>query len=249
MTISLTQVPKSSGYILYEGPSLLTGDPIVVVSTMKSLNTKTGNMPQVWILRQDMKPVDAVNTKQDDAICGNCPHRGKVCYVNVGRAPQAVHRTYAAGKYHKVAVDKLDTIFKGRQTRLGAYGDPAAYPVELSASVSQASDGHTGYTHQWRTCDQELRHFVMASADSEEEAREAWSMGWRTFRTRGADDPVLEGEIECPASDEAGKKTTCKDCLLCSGSMSDRKTKIPSITIIVHGKGAKHFTNATQGDT
>ena len=48
-------VSKEIGFILYRGPSLLDGSPIVVVATMASSNRKTGltgkkNMVQVWIL-------------------------------------------------------------------------------------------------------------------------------------------------------------------------------------------------------
>jgi hypothetical protein len=249
MSISLQQLPKERGHILYEGPSLINGEPIVVVVTMKSANRKTGNMPQVWILRKDMTPVEAVKSGDDEAICGKCPHRGTTCYVNVGQAPQAVFRTYRNGGYQKVSLDKASILFSKRQVRLGAYGDPAAYPVEISAAIAKEAKGNTGYTHQWRTCDQRLKRYVMASVDSPEEAALAQSRGWRTFRVRSEDDPIEQGEISCPASDEAGKKTTCADCLLCSGDMSDRSRKIPSISIIVHGKGATHFNNVKQGDS
>ena len=37
---------KPSGYIVYRGPSLINGDPIVVVAITKSTNSKTGDMVQ-----------------------------------------------------------------------------------------------------------------------------------------------------------------------------------------------------------
>jgi hypothetical protein len=42
------------GVVLYEGPSELDGKPIVVVATFNSVNDKTGNMVQTWIIRSDM---------------------------------------------------------------------------------------------------------------------------------------------------------------------------------------------------
>ena len=88
----------------------------------------------------------------------------------------------------------------------------------------------------------------MASVDSEDEAAEAQAMGWRTFRCRSEDEPVMSGEIMCPASDEAGKKTTCDTCLLCAGRYSEKKNKIANISIIVHGRGAVHFGNNTMAN-
>jgi hypothetical protein len=67
----------------------------------------------------------------------------------------------------------------------------------------------------------------MASVDSEAEATEAHAMGWRTFRVS---DPVtwrkMPGEGLCPASYEAGKRTTCVDCGLCSGTAGKGRASI-----------------------
>ncbi len=66
---------KPLGYVIQESTSPIDGSPIVVILTMGSSNRKTGNMCQVWILRADVNPVQAVNTGEDYSICGNCPHR------------------------------------------------------------------------------------------------------------------------------------------------------------------------------
>lgn len=73
--------------ILYEGPSLLDGTPIVVIATEDS-NPKTGNMLFTWILRQDRPPEVAAYDGSDDAICGDCRWRGtspedRGCYVRL----------------------------------------------------------------------------------------------------------------------------------------------------------------------
>jgi hypothetical protein len=39
----------------------------------------------------------------------------------------------------------------------------------------------TGYPHQWKRCDQALTSLMLASADTQEEAREAQSMGDGVF--------------------------------------------------------------------
>jgi len=42
--IKIKARPKLNGVVLYEGPSMLDGEPIVVIATLKSSNIKTGNM-------------------------------------------------------------------------------------------------------------------------------------------------------------------------------------------------------------
>ena len=63
--------------IIYRGPSLLDGSPIVAIATYSARNRKTGAMVQTYIIRDDMDPVTASRTGADAAICGACPLRGK----------------------------------------------------------------------------------------------------------------------------------------------------------------------------
>jgi len=72
----------------------------------------------------------------------------------------------------------------------------------------------------------------MQSADSHAEARAAWQRGQRTFRVlQSLADLDKANEVLCPASKEAGKRTTCAKCLLCSGT----STKSPkSVAIPMH---------------
>jgi hypothetical protein len=242
----------ANGYVLYEGPSLLDGAPIVVIATgfkAGSTNRKTGEMVQTYILRQDVAPTDAIRSGEDSSICGDCPHRGRVttdsqgqprnvgrtCYVNVGQGPLAVFRAYKAGKYPAAP---LQLPVTGRMVRLGTYGDPAAVPVQIWQSLLHGSVGHTGYTHQWRNpAASPLKTLCMASADSASDAIEAHSMGWRTFRVslNPATDPLDKATLNealCPASAEAGKKLTCAECKACNGTMTARRG---SIYIPAHG--------------
>lgn len=70
------EVPQ--GVVLYEGPSMLDGEPIVAIATgmqTPSTNRKTGEMVQVHILLQKEHPSVAQNSGADSSICGNCPLR------------------------------------------------------------------------------------------------------------------------------------------------------------------------------
>jgi len=231
--------------VIYEGPSLLDGKPVVVIATgfNGSNNAKTGDMIQTWILRSDIDPLQALREGEDFSICGDCKHRGlgngkqRSCYVAVFQAPLNIYRTYKAGKYPKIESHfALRDLGRNRQIRIGSYGDPAAIPVTIWGALAADADGCSGYTHQWRNVDNlELSRYAMASVDSEQELMEAWKIGWRTFRVRQANEPIKKGEFTCPASKEAGSKLQCSECLSCNGSrgLDDRRA---SVTIKVHGK-------------
>jgi len=240
--------------VIYAGPSKLDGSPIVVILsglTRAPRNEKTGNMLQTWILRADMDPQAAIGAGLDASICGNCIHRGwldtavgkwrdRSCYVDVGKAPQAVYRSFAAGRIAARTIAELAPKLAGRRVRFGAYGDPAAVPVHVWEQLATVCSGHTGYTHQWRQAHAApLSRLVMASADSVADRTAATAAGWRTFRVRLATDALQPGEITCPASDEAGKRTTCADCRLCNGTAPGDRRK--SIAIINHGIGKNGF--------
>ena len=73
----------------------------------------------------------------------------------------------------------------------------------------------------------------MASVETEAAFRLARRRGWKPFRVRNEDEPVLPGEFVCPASEEAGKRLRCEDCLACCGGEWNGKTVTPVIK--VHG--------------
>ena len=239
------------GVILYQGPSLIDGAPIVVIANRivaDSTNEKTGAMVQTFVLRQDMRPLDAARLGYDFSICGHCPHRPSndgSCYVNIGRSVESVYGAFVRGRYARPHVDYdvslLPDLFADSVFRLGSYGDPAAAPFRVWAHATALVRARNGYTHQWR----EFPAFAalcMASVDSEAQAVEARSSGWRTFRVRAASAPIMTGaEVVCPASDEAGKRTTCSDCRACGGTSARARA---SIVIMAHGTTAKRFAAA-----
>lgn len=218
-----------AGVILYEGPSMLDGKPIVVIATgleqrKASRNGKTGAMIQTFIMRSDIAPHKAVKTGDDMSICGDCKRRPlaakalgvKPCYVKVFQSPRSVYDAYTRGIYSR---EWSEDTFADLGVRLGSYGDPAAAPFGIWERVTSQVSHHTGYTHQWQRFP-ELAAFVMASVDTIEEQLLAKFLGFRTFRAAPQDrDPrdKLPSEANCGASREMGHRTSCDKCKACSG--------------------------------
>lgn len=238
--------------IIYRGPSLLDGAPIVVIAIDSARNSKTGRMVQTYILRADMDPREANKSGADFSICGTCPHRGtpttdadakqaknRSCYVLLGQGVLIAYRTMLRGVYPTAAdADAIAAIGAGAMVRLGTYGDPAAVPAYVWDALLRDAAGHTAYSHQARQAGAAFdARRMMQSADSESDARDAWAAGRRTFRViANVSDIVAGKEVLCPASKEAGKRATCATCGLCGGASVAAK----SIAIPAHGAGRKH---------
>ncbi len=61
-------MPNTNSLIVYDGPSIIDGKPIVVILTgldQSSENAKTGNLVQSFIIRSDIAPTDALKTGDD----------------------------------------------------------------------------------------------------------------------------------------------------------------------------------------
>lgn len=247
--------PKVNGFVFYKGPSMIDGAPIVAILTglqNSSANAKTGGgLYQTWILREDVNPLEAVNTGDDVSICGDCKHRGTVvngrnvgrsCYVRLDTAPNNIWKTYKRGRYPFLTMNLVRELIAAGKVRGGSYGDPAAVPYHVWGAMLDGFETGTAYTHQWRRFPA-LASFCMASVDTSAERLQAKMLGFRTFRVRGENEPVEAYEVICPASKEADYKTTCDLCRACGGNNAKAKA---DIVIAVHGSGkAKHFAEAT----
>ncbi len=222
--------------IIYNGPSLLDGKPIVVIATYSNRNKKTGHVVQTYILRSDLNPLEASKTGEDFSICGNCTMRGEVttdpqrkqakgrrCYVNLGQGVLIVYKSYLRGVYKEGAARDMG---RGRFVRVGTYGDPAAVPSHVWDELLAEADTWTAYSHQsgWRP------DIAMQSADSHADAIAHWKAGRRTFRVIADLDHLDKTkEALCPASKEAGRRVQCTACKLCKGSSLAK-----SIAIVEH---------------
>lgn len=225
------------GVVLYDGPSKLDRSKnVIVIATFSSLNRKTGDMIQTWILVKDHTPVAASKIGADKIICGNCPHRvfnNGACYVNLGQAPQQVYRSWKRGIYPAFKKSEHGHLFEGRQLRLGAYGDPASVPFRVWKTPLSLAVGHTGYTHQikHKNFDKRYLSICQVSADTPKQAIAYQELGAKTFRVALPKDKMLKGEKVC-LSETQGKQ--CARCMLCNGSKQN-------IVIAVHGSRMKRF--------
>jgi len=223
--------------IIYNGPSLLDGKPIVVIATYSDRNTKTGKVLQTYIIRSDISPLEASKSGEDFSICGDCKFRGtpttdpvrkqavkRDCYVNLGQGPTIVYKAYKRGVYP--VAKTIQDLGVDRIVRIGTYGDPAAAPAWVWEQLLKQCKSWLAYSHQsgWRP------DIAMQSADTMAEAIEHWKAGHRTFRVI-ADLGELDTtkEILCPASKEAGRRVQCTACKLCKGSSLAK-----SIAIVQH---------------
>lgn len=242
-----TQRANKPSAIIYNGPSLLDGKPIVVIAIDSARNRKTGRMVQTYILRSDIDPRDASKSGEDVSICGTCSHRGtptddanakqakaRSCYVLLGQGPLIAYRSLLKNIYPIASGHSaIAGVGKGKLVRLGTYGDPAAVPSYIWESLISEAVGHTAYSHQSTTRGAAfMAGYMMQSADTLDEAQAAWTAGRRTFRVvRSVADIVKSSEILCPASKEAGRRVTCSQCKLCGGATIAAK----SIAIPDHG--------------
>lgn len=245
--------------IIYRGKSLIDNQDIIVVATVSSKNRKTGDMVQTYILNDNgMTPCENSKNGNDYSICGNCPHRGqptndpkrkqaigRSCYVVISQGATIVHKSIQKGIYPTATGHaEIAAVGAGRMVRLGTYGDPAAVPSYIWDSLISDAAGHTAYTHQNDIKTADVRDdLFMVSADTFQQARDAWNAGQRTFRVIDAVASLdKQNEILCPASDEAGNRTTCLKCGLCAGASKKAK----NIAIVAHGAGAVNFANNVQ---
>ena len=178
---------------------------------------------------------------KDGDVCLDCPYAMsngsdlKGCYTHkVRQYSGMVSQLRSIGsKYEswdsipkyddKIGADVV-AMCNGRYVRFGTYGEPSLMPISLLRCISVVAKTWSGYTHQWdKPWAYAYRDFFMASTHDVEQTTMAETMGWRAFM----DDSTHtkhDGMVNCPASSEAGYKSSCSKCALCSG---------------VRGKGSK----------
>ena len=212
-------------YLLAESP--VHGETVLLGFTAGSVNEKTGNLMQVFILHPDLDPVKASQAGEEERICGSCPLRhslGGACYVTIFQGPLSLYNGWVrTGKRIDDPIDVLE-LAAGKKIRWGAYGDPAHIPAWLAAEVMAASSGWTAYTHMWRNKEVAAtwKGKAMASCDTATQLRTAEAQGWAGFV---ATPEKLHGVMQCL---NESKGTQCIDCMRCNGAHG-------SVSINPHG--------------
>tara|TARA_X000000950_G_C13824902_1_gene623587 strand:+ start:674 stop:1393 length:720 start_codon:yes stop_codon:yes gene_type:complete len=209
-----------------------TDDTVSILTGFKSAsnNEKTGEMIQQWNLYKHEKPVMAARNGNDGTVCGTCPHRwfsededaDQACYVNLGQAPTAIWNAWRRGSYAPITDKEVykDSFKENEMSlRFGAYGNPSVIPVDTVDEWIEASNGHTGYIHDWKDKPEYVGRF-QASVDSVDEYNEAKDLGFNTFRIDGTTDGrPMRGETLC--INTAKPSIKCSECLLCNGKSRD----------------------------
>lgn len=253
----------SAPIVIYLGPSMLDGAPIVVLASVGSSNVKTGSMIQTWIMRADINPSETSARKLDSSVCGECPRRhslGGDCYVQIVHAPRSVWASWDRnGRSGENWADHDQTIrlqSDARQygLRLGSYGDPAAVPYTVWQDLigALAPRSVVGYTHQWdfKFDDMQMRYKwlrppmsdhhmwlqsnVMASCDSVAEANCARALGWRYFLAIPASELATVPERTVQCPATRDQNPlTCNTCGICNGAA--RGVGKASVYLLEHG--------------
>ena len=196
---------------------------------------------QLNYVSESVKNGVKINAKQffdlAESVCFDCPFRGYLkCYTHkyqqysgflsmlksIAREFKNVQEIPSIHLLESRIVD----LSKDKYIRFGTYGEPTLLPLNLVSDMVKASKSHTGYTHQWAK-KTDYSAFFMASTHNEGQAKMASKLGFRSFI---ASNKTLENAVVCPASNEAGFKSTCEKCGLCSGQRKGTK----NIQILEH---------------
>lgn len=170
----------------------------------------------------------------DASNCMDCPYSGNQgkggCYTHkfnqyVGFL--SMLRSIKASDLTPYDVEKQRQCIdmsKDSYVRFGTYGEPSLLPIRLVEHMSDVAKSWTGYTHQWdKLWAWSYNKYFMASTHNKRETYKARQKNYRSFiaSTTGTEEAVT-----CPASAEAGFKSNCASCGLCSGMLGKGKKDI-----------------------
>jgi len=174
----------------------------------------------------------------DQPVCGNCPFavnngaKLSACYTHKFMqysgflsSLRAIAKIYPEWEnipeFSQEIRSGLINAAKGRYIRFGSYGEPSLISLDVVSDLCQVAKNWTGYTHQWQSRPQYAPYF-MASTHGVADTLLAGLSGFRAFATS----EQAPDAIHCPASKEAGYKSHCSKCGLCSGSAGKGKKNV-----------------------
>jgi len=168
--------------------------------------------------------------------CKQCGTINLRCYVVTDKGEASKHKAAEPRPVDTSGALAVIASDPSIRVRFGAYGNmsniPRAALEPLLEACTDRPKGWTLYEHQWRRPEfQWLRAWAMASVSTLAEARDAWALGWRTFRAREPGESLQSGEIECPSS----RGVSCYDCGLCNGvGPQSERACVKSVSIPGH---------------
>jgi hypothetical protein len=212
---------------------------VVVSFQFSTTNTKTGDLVQSYIFPASWLLTDAkISTLDDSDSCFDCIHgrnKEKTCYVQKGTASWGLSSKVKS--LRKLGLDNIPYLSSdieakliqgvaGRGLRFGSFGEPILLGEQLVSKLAKSASMWTGYTQRWHVEKWASKYF-MASVTTEALAEASHKLGFRSFFVGATDSKNF---VTCPASKEAGRRSTCDSCRLCMGSSSKAK----SIKILPH---------------
>lgn len=212
-----------------------------VLRLRRGENSKTGHGPLTLNTYHIAKEQVYGAIEDDHRNCMGCPlsrQNGGGCYTHKGPMNLGLRQMIRALKRKEVVDYNREQVLGFiryiapyiEYVRFGAYGEPVLLGEEVLKAIVDVApkQSHTGYTHQWRnTRYQWASKYLRASTHNVAESFESMANGWLPYM---ASDYLPEGFINCPASKEAGNRTTCAECGLCHGSLGNSKKPIAILT-------------------
>ena len=223
-----------SGNVLFVFTFKKTGNSKIAGEKEKVFQTYSYSRQQFELANIGYKITLDSFFKADQAVCFDCPFsQNRGCYTakyqqyagflsslrSIGKA----YKWDAIPEFSEDIKSDLLAMSSGNYSRFGTYGEPSLIPLSLVAEICKGAKSWTGYTHQYMR-KPEYAPFLMASLHSDKQLPYAEKLGFRAFVAS----KVKLGKplVNCPASAEAGYKSTCSACGLCSGTAGKGKKDI-----------------------
>ena len=202
-----------------------SNDKIEADKKRKIVQTYTFSLSQMKNIMKNVKGMKKFFSVAD-TNCMDCPFNkfGK-CYTHkfnqyVGFVSmiKSIIKEYDSFEniptYNDDLHSQIVDICRDTYVRFGTYGEPSLHPLKLIENIVEVASNWTGYTHQWHR-NKELSKYFMASTHTAKQEQKARSFGYRSFVVTN---DKLKQYVNCPASKEAGYKSSCSKCGLCSGT-------------------------------
>lgn len=168
--------------------------------------------------------VDQLSDPENDSKnCLGCPlsfqNGNRKCYTHKGLQWMGIRsmlkrlgkmKLYNFNAYKFKAFIQAADYFEVELVRFGVYGEPVLMNIEVFKELRMIAPS-VGYTHQWKKYP-EFSGLLQASTHNEIEVIQANNEGWTVYNIGN-----IEGLVNCPASKESTKKSSCLKCKMCSG--------------------------------